>query len=360
MKSLRYFTSVLGVAALLPVLRAADEAKAEAKSETKSDKVEKKELRVLAAPDRGVKIVPRAVFSTRVGEPGEKEPVTYLGVMTASVSPTLSAQLGLAAGSGLVVNHLEDNSPAAAALKQHDILLKLDDQLLVDQRQLSVLIRQKKEGDEVTLTYIRGGKQATAKVKLGKHEVPKVSAVFTEPIGGGATAFAFGPGGAGGGKFEIAMPPPGEGREDVDHVLSLIEGHAGAGDPVHMWFGRSGGPGFRSMSVNTGNSNMVYSDDKGSLELTMKDEKKTLVAKNKKGEQLYSGPVNTAEERKALPDDVRARLEELEGMQDVTFRTDGDFKGAETRLLQPLPRGISLPMPEFPRQPAPARPPLFF
>lgn len=361
MKTLRYFTSALGLAALCPASRAAEEEKPEVKTE-------KKELRVLAAPEQGgVRIQGRPfTWSTRVAErKPEMETVTFLGVITAPMNATLTAQLGLAAGAGLVVSHLEDNSPASSALKEHDILLKLDDQLLVDQRQLSILIRQKKEGDEVTLTYIRAGKQATAKVKLGKHEAPKISSVFTEPLlgggGGGFGVFAAGPGSAAGGKFEIAVPPEGlGGREDVDHVLSLIQGHAG--EPMRMWIDRAEGPGFRAMSVNTGNSNMVYSDDKGSLELNIKDGKKTLIAKDKKGDPVFSGPVNTPEERKALPDDVRGRLDQLEGMRDVTFRTDGDFQGAEARMLRPLPRGISLPLPAPSRalQPARARPPLFF
>ena len=85
---------------------------------------------------------------------------------------------------------------------------------------------------------------------------------------------------------------------------------------------------------------MVFSDDEGSLELTSKDGAKTLVAKDAKGESLFAGPVTTPEERAALPASVRERLEKLEGMHDITFRTDGNFK-AETRTVRP--RGISLP-----------------
>jgi serine protease Do len=352
--SLPLFSSALSLALFLPALSAAEDTK----SETKSEKVEKKELRVLAAPDHGgprvgVQVFPRVVVA-RGGE-GEKESVTFLGVITTPVSPTLSAQLGLTAGSGLVVNHLEEKSPAEPALKEHDILLKLDDQLLVDQHQLSVLIRQHKEGDEVTLTYIRAGKQATAKVKLGKHEVPKMSAVFTQPLfNGGGNGFAWAQGGDN--KFEVAVPGADGPREraDVDRVLELIESHGG--QPTVMRIDHANGPGFRAMSINTGNSNLVYSDDDGSLELTVKDEKKSLVAKNKKGEQVFAGPVNTPEERKALPGDVRARLEKIEGMREMSFHTDGAFQGAETRVLRPQPRGISLPLPA----PQPARPPLFF
>ena len=73
------------------------------------------------------------------------------------------------------MNHIAPGSPSAGALKPHDILLKLDDQILIEQRQLAVLVRGHKEGDEITLTYLRAGKQATAKVKLAKHDVPKMT-----------------------------------------------------------------------------------------------------------------------------------------------------------------------------------------
>ena len=46
-------------------------------------------------------------------------------------------------------------------------------QILIDARQLSVLVRNRKEGEEVTLTYLRGGKPATARVKLTAQDMPK-------------------------------------------------------------------------------------------------------------------------------------------------------------------------------------------
>ena len=83
---------------------------------------------------------------------------------------------------------------------------------------------------------------------------------------------------------------------------------------------------------------------------------KSLVAKDAKGESLFSGPVNTPEERKALPPEVRARLEKLEGMHDITFRTDGDFRPGQVRVMRP--RGITFPYTE--RAPLPPARPAFF
>ena len=62
-------------------------------------------------------------------------------------------------------------SPAdKAGLKQFDLIQKLDDQLLVDERQLSVLVHSHKPGETVTLAVIREGKPHTLKATLGEHE----------------------------------------------------------------------------------------------------------------------------------------------------------------------------------------------
>lgn len=314
----------------LQSVHAADQAKPEAKPE-------KRELRVISGPERDR----RVMIHRGQSDEGEMETVAFLGVETGPVSPAVSTQLGLQRGTGLVVNHIVPKSPAVGVLQQHDILLKLDDQILIETRQLAVLIRNKKEGDEVTLTYLRGGKQSTAKVKLGKHEVPKFS--LSSGPGPGGFVFGLAPG-----RFDTLPPTPEGGRENVDHLLRMIEPRRGD-NPVRMHIDRQGSPGFRATTINTENSNLVYSDDDGSLELTVSDGKKTLVAKNAKGEPLFSGPVTTGEERQALPAGVRERLEKLEGMRDVTFRTDGEFRGAETKVIRP--RGIRFDLPPAPPQP---------
>ena len=345
---LRYLLPVLGLAVALPAARAADEPKPAAPEQ-------KKEIRVITGPDHLSMI-------RHVGGPVEKENVTFLGVETSPVSPTLTAQLGLPEGSGLVVNRVMPDSPATSALKEHDILLKLDDQILIELRQLAVLVRGHKDGDEVTLTYLRGGKQATAKVKLAKHEVPKMSLLPAQP-GNGINIFGLGqsPFGAGGGSFGGAFAGPGDpnAQEQVDHLLGMMNGMQLPGIRRMNIATQNGGPGDRTVSVtvNTGNSHVVLDDDKGSLDLTIKEGKKELVAKNTKGDQIFSGPINTPEERKALPEDVRSRLEKLEDSTQFSYKTDGDFKGAETKIIRPRGQGISLPP-----QPAPTprRPSQFF
>lgn len=268
----------------------------------------------------------------------EMETVAFLGVETAPVPPALTAQLALPKNSGLVVRHIVPESPAAAVLQVHDILLKLDDQRLIEPRQFSVLVRNHAIGDEVTLTYVRGGKETTAKLKLAQQQAPALAeggAFGTEAEGLGLLA------------GNEPMPTPGH-RVEMDRVLSLLERPSAIPVPT------PGAPGLRSLAVNPANSNLVYSDEEGSLELTIKDGRKSLVAKDAKGASLFAGPVDTPEQREALPPAVRERLDRLESMQGVSFEADDAFHG-DIRLLHPAPRRIKLPLgrPAWTMQPAP-------
>src|SRR5881409_2532047 len=91
------------------------------------------------------------------GMPGHHEkkpkvPVTYLGVETSQVPAVVSEQLGLGKGLGLVVDYVEPNSPAAVAgVQQNDILKMLNDQILIEPRQLRTLLQTIPDGTEVTL-----------------------------------------------------------------------------------------------------------------------------------------------------------------------------------------------------------------
>src|SRR5581483_12087828 len=78
---------------------------------------------------------------------GSLENVAFIGVETSPVTPALTAQLALPEGTGLVVEQVVPDSPAAASIKPNDILLKLDDQWLIDPWQFAVLVRQHKAGD---------------------------------------------------------------------------------------------------------------------------------------------------------------------------------------------------------------------
>ncbi|HTZ19790.1 MAG TPA: PDZ domain-containing protein [Opitutaceae bacterium] len=266
-----------------------------------------------------------------------KEPVTFLGVETMPASPTLVSQLGLAEGTGLVITNVVPDSPAAGVLKEHDILVKLDDQLLIEVRQLAVLVRNHQEGDEITLVYLRGGQQQTAKVKLAKREMPKLSMHL--PFEGRNSDRLFGrvtgSAGSGGGHIELMRGEEMGGPGPVDARMMDLLQSAPPQSSVRI-IERQGGPTPRVTMLNPGKSEMMFSDEAGTLELKIDDGQKELTAKDAKGAVIFAGPINTPEERKALPESVRPRLEKILRMQGFSFTPDGDFHPGPP-VVQPQP-----------------------
>ncbi|MEJ1974468.1 MAG: PDZ domain-containing protein [Lacunisphaera sp.] len=258
----------------------------------------------------------------------EKENVAFLGVETLPVGRTVAAQLGLPRDTGLVVRRVSEGSPAASVLQEHDVLTKLDDQILIDMHQLSVLVRSHKAGDEVKLTLVRGGKETTVKAKLTEHEVPKLAGDFnfTMPgFGDGANGNMFFMRGGLAGGSELAGPEAGD-------VMRMIGGDRMrwfAQPRVHV-FKREGGKGATVLDLPAGN--FSFSDDAGSVELNNTDGKRELTVKDKKGAVTFHGPLNTPEDHKKLPPEVVARLDAIGGAD-----LDDDDGGleVETKVLAP-------------------------
>jgi len=245
----------------------------------------------------------------------EMETVAFLGIETSPVPRTVAKHLGLARDTGLIVNHVaKDSAAAAAALQEDDILLRFEDQILIDSRQLTVLIRSKQSGDEVKLTFLRAGKEQTAKVKLGQKEVPKYGDTF---------GFSIAPQSAW--NFQGPLIDPHAIDQGVARVKELSEDARDRAQEMvrrlrterGTWFGTPGvrvitrgGKGSTILDLPRGN--ITYSDDDGSIEVEAEEGKRQLKVKDKDGKVTFEGPITTEEERKKLPEGVRKRIEKIE------------------------------------------------
>lgn len=139
---------------------------------------------------------PRAVVKIESIEPrnpaASSADVTWLGVYVEEASEALSAQLGLSSGEGLVITYIAADSPATkAGLQKSDVLVKFKDQLLVHPSQLIKLIRTRKDGDEVPLTFFRQGQRQTRDVKLARRpSAADLWALVSPSAGVGETNFS--------------------------------------------------------------------------------------------------------------------------------------------------------------------------
>lgn len=84
---------------------------------------------------------------------------------------------------GLIILRIVADGPAGqAGLRRGDILIKFNDVETNDLAGLRDALKAQKAGDEVTLTFLRGDKEQTAKVKLGDAEGHAFLGIVTEGV----------------------------------------------------------------------------------------------------------------------------------------------------------------------------------
>jgi serine protease Do len=268
-------------------------------------------------------------------EKAPQVPMIFLGVETSQVPTVVSEQLGLSKGLGLVVEYVVPDSPAAAAgIQQNDILKMLNDQILIEPSQLRKLLQTFSDGADVTLTILRKGQEQKVTVKLTKKERPQ--------------------------RHSWAPGDKHDWHWDFDDTGDLGEQMQGLKEQLHEQLGAQRGiirgavmkaheaarraredarraareirilskddGTFKATRIDLGKAQIVFSDDKGEMKLENVDSKKILTAKDPQGKLLFSGPVETKEDRDKMPADVRERYEKLQqnDLPVVSPGTDAD------------------------------------
>jgi hypothetical protein len=265
------------------------------------------------------------------------KPTSYIGVITAPPPAVVTAQLGLSEGFGLVVSDVLPESPAASAgIQRYDVLTKFNDQQLVDSSQFATLVRALKKDAEATVTLIRKAAEQTVTVKIGERLLPERPQPHAYPVPmpgnfrSGGPIYAPGESGEYSKRFEDdtrrfeergqIRQSTAESGPSIAPEAILREVRPGGAAQIRVLQPNS------LVTYNVANAKLVMKDDTGEIELTTRDGKRTLVAKNAQGDTIFDGPIDTDEQRKALPEDVRKKLELVEQQR----------KLAET--LPPLPR----------------------
>ena len=249
------------------------------------------------------------------------DPTTaYLGIYATKVNPNVSHQLKLTENLYLNVELVAKNSPAEkAGIQKFDLLLQLNDQILVNQEQLKYLVRSKMPTDEVILTLLRQGEKQKITVKLGETNL-----VEEDPLRNSGLSNRF-----------PRYDPFGMDSFEKDPFLhnsqnlqDLIERHS---RQPFLHFNQNRGrhrkilppnqsddeplhpkANTESFSSQTSQSQVMITDEEGTLEWTEKDGQKSLRATDPNGKVLFDGPIDTKDEREALSHNLKERLKKLE------------------------------------------------
>ena len=67
-----------------------------------------------------------------------------------------------------------------------------------------------------------------------------------------------------------------------------------------------------STTWNTANARVILKDSDGEIDVKSENGKRTLVAKNAKGERVFDGPIDTDEQRAKVPEPFRSKLEQID------------------------------------------------
>ncbi|MGE5443876.1 MAG: DegQ family serine endoprotease [Ignavibacteriales bacterium] len=93
----------------------------------------------------------------------------WLGVLVQQITPDIATGLGLSEPKGALVSDVTPGSPAdKVGIKRQDIITEYNGQQINDMQELPRLVAATPPGTEVTLKFLRNGKEQTVKLKLGE------------------------------------------------------------------------------------------------------------------------------------------------------------------------------------------------
>ncbi|ATQ70502.1 MULTISPECIES: Do family serine endopeptidase [Methylosinus] len=108
----------------------------------------------------------------------------WIGVQIQPVTQEIAESLGLKSTKGALVAQPQRGGPAdAAGLKSGDVITAVDGQKIDNPRELARRIATLGPGKTADITYLRGGSEKTARLKLGKLPSEKEAATETEDDG---------------------------------------------------------------------------------------------------------------------------------------------------------------------------------
>ena len=262
---------------------------------------------------------------------GEEQPKVraFLGIAMDPVTATTRAQLNLPEGIGVVVSYVAKGSPAEkGGLKFNDVITQMNDQLIVNPEQLQALIGTMKPDDEVTLTFYRNAKEQTAKIKLGKGEMKNIEEAQPEGLrlqDGQWKPFNLPKGLGLLNQFQFRPGNPKQMEEQMEELRKQLQNLPNFGPggfrmdifPNDELFEMPKPPEGDRNNFNFNAqvaSSVTVADETGSYTLKTKNGKKIFSAKDKNGDELFTGPVDTEKQRDALDRNLIKKLEQLEGM----------------------------------------------
>lgn len=218
---------------------------------------------------------PRSHLEPAGGLAGGPSSSVGLGLSLTRASAVLRRQLALKRGAGLVVERVVPDSRAArAGFAEHDVLVKLDDQLLLLPEQLDALLEAAEPDAPLDCTVLRGGREVV---------LPLVAQMAVAP------------------RPSQALPATG-GLRPTASSLALLEQSAPRQGPIDA-----------SRLRRLADETLVRQDSDFQIRLTSGAETR-LVVSDSQGLVVFNDTIDTPEGRGRMPAAIRDRVQEMERM----------------------------------------------
>lgn len=264
--------------------------------------------------------------------------VTFLGVETSRVSDALRQHIDIPDGVGLTIHHVAKGSGAEeAGLQEYDILLKVDDQIIINQEQLSTYIRSKKAGDKVRTEILRKGEVLRVPVKLGEREASRFQTFRRDwnfptppmppkPDSEDGTGWNF--------NFNL--------KEFQKNMKEFQEQAAEMGNKALYYIpeiiieSETDDGGKRITTFGRGQRKAIISTDTLVAKMESVDGEKRYSVRKKdaaEGEYLYEGPEPGEAEMATLPEEVQAILKRLQSTKAFNWESMDDIKKDKIRVI---------------------------
>lgn len=271
-----------------------------------------------------------------VARPGEEESAAavpenarpYLGVVLDPVPELLAKHLQLEPGSGVIVGELVSGGPAeAAGLAVDDVVVRVAGQDVASAEEVREVIATRSVGEEVTLDVVQRGESRGLKVVLGAAPQALPSVPGAGPMMGFRDGGMGGLGGLDGMLQRLPQAHADRIREAMERNrmnFEQLQGGPNFGSGPHdllrriqEGFGEMGGIDMDFQAEST----VRLMDGQGSVEMRTRDGQKIAKVMDGQGNVVWEGPYDTEQDKAAVPDDVRERLERLDS--GLSFRQGG-------------------------------------
>ncbi|PWB68150.1 hypothetical protein C3F09_12205 [candidate division GN15 bacterium] len=101
---------------------------------------------------------------------GRTQTYGFIGVSLTDLTRQLGTYFGVERGRGALISEVKDGSPAeAAGLRAGDVIVAIDDEKVTDVGDVQEMIRERKEGDKISVAVMRDRKPMTLTVEVEEH-----------------------------------------------------------------------------------------------------------------------------------------------------------------------------------------------